>query len=223
MLLIPIKLPICYAFLLKGERPVLVDTGRPRDCAAIEKAMAQHDVAPADLSLILHTHGHWDHAGSTAELRSRTAARIAVHVADAPMMRQGDNGILRPTCLTARVCKPILNWPYPGVEPDLLIDREIDLAEFGVSARVVLTPGHTAGSLSVITDDGDALVGDLFMGGYLGGTLGPRWPSLHYFADDLEEVRASIGKLLGLSPRRFYPAHGGPLESVDVAHWLESR
>src|ERR1043166_6732936 len=138
-MLFPIKLPICYAFLLKGERAVLVDTGRPRDCAAIQRAMAQHGVTPADLSLILHTHAHWDHAGSTAELRQHTAARIAVHAADAAMMRRGDNGLLKPTGLMSWLFKPWLDGRCPGVEPDFLFDTEIDLADFGVAARVVLT------------------------------------------------------------------------------------
>src|SRR6266850_1149064 len=98
-MLIPIRLPICNAYLLKGERPILIDTGRPRDTVAIVSALAKHGVAPADLSLILHTHGHWDHCGSTAQLRRHSAARIAIHAADAPMLRRGDNGLLRPTCL----------------------------------------------------------------------------------------------------------------------------
>jgi len=222
-MLIPIKLPICYAFLLLGDRPILVDTGRPRDCASLEKALAQHGVTPADLSLILHTHGHWDHAGSTAELKQRSSAPIAIHVADVPMMRRGDNGALRPTCLFARVFKRLLDWPFPGTEPDFLIDKEIDLAEFGASARVVFTPGHTAGSISVMTRDGDALIGDLLGGGYFGGWLRPHRPGLHYFADDIDAVKASVRKLLSLLPRRLYPAHGGPLEPEEVERWLRKH
>src|SRR5271167_3071828 len=122
-MLIPIPLPICNAYLLRGDRPMLIDTGRPRDAARIVAALAGHGVALADLSLILHTHGHWDHAGSTAQLRQLTAAPIAIHAADAPMLRHGDNGELRPTCWFARVFKPLLDRRFPGIEPDLLIER----------------------------------------------------------------------------------------------------
>jgi hydroxyacylglutathione hydrolase len=220
-MLLPIPLPICYAFLLKGDRPILVDTGRPQDFPALERALRRHGVAPADLSLILHTHGHWDHAGSTAALRPLTAARIAIHAADAPMLRRGDNGVLRPTSLAARLLRPLLDGSFPGTEPDLLIEDEIDLAGFGVPARVVLTPGHTAGSISVLTAAGEFLVGDLLMGGSLGGALRPHRPGLHYFAEDLAALRRSVRKVLDLGPERIYPAHGGPLDPGDVARWLD--
>jgi hydroxyacylglutathione hydrolase len=218
-MLIPIPLPICNVFLLKGERPILIDTGRPADFATIVKALQKHGVAPADLALILHTHGHWDHCGSTAQLQPLTPARIAIHAADGPMMQRGDNGVLRPTCLSARVFKRVLDRSYPATEPDLLIEHEMDLAEFGVQARVVFTPGHTAGSISVLSPAGDAIVGDLIMGGYLGGRLRPHRPGLHYFAEDLGALRASIQKILALAPTTIYPAHGGPLDPADVARF----
>jgi glyoxylase-like metal-dependent hydrolase (beta-lactamase superfamily II) len=219
-MLVPIPLPICWAYLLKGDRSILVDTGRPQDLAALERALHGHGVAPADLSLILHTHGHWDHAGSTAALRQLTPARVAVHAADAPMMRRGDNGVLRPTGLTGWLFKPLLDRSYPRTEPDLLIEDELDLSGFGVEARVVLTPGHTTGSISVLTRDGEILIGDLLMGGWFGGWLGPHRPGLHYYAEDLATLRESVRKVLALGPRRIYPAHGGPLEPADVARWL---
>jgi glyoxylase-like metal-dependent hydrolase (beta-lactamase superfamily II) len=219
-MLVPIPLPICRAFLLKGERPILVDTGRSSDLPAIESALRRHGVDPADLSLILHTHAHWDHCGSTAGLRPQTAARIAVHAADAPMMRAGNNGVLKPTGLTARWLQPLLDRAFPPAEPDLLIEAERDLSEFGVAARVVFTPGHTAGSISVLTERGEALVGDLLMGGFFGGRLWSRRPGLHYFADDLGLLRQSLRKVLALSPRAIYPAHGGPLDPAAVARWL---
>jgi hydroxyacylglutathione hydrolase len=222
-MLVPIRLPICYAYLLRGERSILIDTGRPRDFAAIERALQQHGVAPADLSLILHTHGHWDHAGSTAQLRQVTAAPAAVHSADAPMVRCGNNGVLRPTSVFARLLRPLLDRGFQGFAPDLLIEREIDLADFGVAARVVFTPGHTAGSLSVLTSAGDIIVGDLLMGGYWGGFLMPRRPGLHYYAEDIAVVRASVRKVLALGPRCIYPAHGGPLAPAAVERWLGAR
>jgi glyoxylase-like metal-dependent hydrolase (beta-lactamase superfamily II) len=219
-MLIPIALPICNIFLLKGERAILIDTGRPQDFAAIQRALQRHGVAPRDLSLILHTHPHWDHAGSTAQLRRVTTAPAAVHVADARMARCGDNGVLRPTSLFARLLRPLVDGRCPGFEPDLLIGREIDLAEFGVAARVIFTPGHTAGSLSVLTADGDIAVGDLLMGGYFGGWLMPWRPGLHYYAVDLDALYASVRKVLALRPRRIWPAHGGPVEPAAVERWV---
>jgi glyoxylase-like metal-dependent hydrolase (beta-lactamase superfamily II) len=222
-MLIPIRLPLCYVFLLKGRRPILIDTGRPQDAAAIEHALRGHGVAPAGLALILHTHGHWDHAGSTVELRRLTMAPAAVHVADAPMVRRGDNGVLRPTGLWARLLEPFLDRGFPAFEPDLLIEREIDLSGYGVAARVIFTPGHTSGSISVVTEEGDVVIGDLLMGGYLGGRLLPGRPGLHYFVEDMEALAASVRKVLGLGPRRIYPAHGGPLEPSAVGRWVSAR
>ncbi len=59
------------------------------------------------------------------------------------------------------------------------------LDEFGCDAVILETPGHTAGSISLITAAGDAIIGDVIMGGYLGGVLFPGKPNYHYFAEDL--------------------------------------
>ena len=217
-----IALPICNVFLIQGTRSVLVDTGRPTDAARIESSLAQHGVRLSDISLFLHTHGHWDHCGSTAEFARKHSAPIAIHRADAELMRHGTNGDLKPTNLTSRVFFSLLNRPYPGVEPTLLLDGEYDLAPFGVAAKVVPTPGHTAGSISVVTAEGEVIVGDLFMGGYFGGRLLPRRPGYHYFADDLGLVRHSIQGLLNLKLRQFHVGHGGPLDPARVARWLGS-
>jgi len=215
-----IRLSICNVFLIQGERPVLVDTGRPKDFPVIVKALRRHGVELNDLSLILHTHGHWDHCGSTAQLREHTSAHIAIHRADAPMMRQGHNGVLTPRNLTARVFKPIMDLSYTGTEPTHLIDGETDLAEYGVAAKALETPGHTSGSMSVLTSDGEIIVGDLLMGGFWGGRLLRGRPSLHYFAEDLDILKRSIRKVLDLAPKRIHTSHGGPLDPGRVVRFL---
>ena len=52
-------------------------------------------------------------------------------------------------------------YRFKPVEPDILIDNDTNLDYLGFAARILPTPGHTPGSLSVITADGEAFVGDL--------------------------------------------------------------
>jgi glyoxylase-like metal-dependent hydrolase (beta-lactamase superfamily II) len=216
MTVYPIRLSISNAFLVRGERPVLIDTGCPGDAEALLRALVQAGVAVADLALILHTHGHRDHAGGTARLKQLTAAPAAVHPADADMLRRGANRPLIPTNLTGRLIRPFVDRPFPAVEPDLTLEDGMDLRPYGLAGRVVATPGHTAGSVSVRLDGGEVVAGDLLVGGYLGGLLAPHAPGYPYFAEDLAALRQSIRALLSWSPSRIYVGHGGPLDAADV-------
>lgn len=213
---VPMRLRLSNAYLVRGERPVLVDTGSPGEEKAILRVLARERIDPRSLSLILHTHGHSDHAGSTRELQRLTAAPVAVHAADATMLAAGRNGPLPPTRLKARLIRPLVDRPFPPVAPDITFDRELDLTPFGVDGQVVLTPGHTAGSISVLLEGGEAIVGDVMMGGFMGGRLQPGRPAYHYFAADLAAVRQSIRQLLDRNPSRLYVGHGGPLDPAAV-------
>jgi glyoxylase-like metal-dependent hydrolase (beta-lactamase superfamily II) len=215
--IVPFRLGIANAFLVTGDRAILVDSARPGDGRALVGLLKQAGVEVADLALILHTHGHWDHAGSTRELKEWTQAPVAIHRADAEMLRRGDNGKLCGTCWTGRWLRPVLDRRYPGVKADVELDGEVDLTPYGVRARVLPTPGHTPGSVSVLTAEGEAIVGDLLMGGYFGGMFWPRRPTLHYYAEDMALVRASIRQLLAAGPTRVYVGHGGPLDPRAIA------
>src|SRR5204862_6460660 len=118
-------------------------------------------------SLILLTHGHWDYAGGAAALKAATKAPVAIHHADADRARRGVNGTLTATNLFGRTFRRLLDKSFPPVEPDVLFGEGRDLREFGVAARILFTPGHTPGSISVRTDDGAIIVGDLMMAGWI--------------------------------------------------------
>jgi len=214
-------------FLLRGEGgSVLVDTGLPGGEGQVLTRLAAHDVAPDDLRLILITHGHTDHFGSAAALRERTGAPVAVHALDADALRRGVHQpeSLRPTSRTVAFLMrlPLLRLPdrAPGLEPDLVFEGEFRLDGYGVAGRVVPTPGHTPGSVSVLLDGGEAVVGDLVMGRLMGLVRRPGPPLVAW---DLARNRASIRWLLTLSPRVVYAGHGGPFRPDDLAGLAAGR
>ena len=218
----PLRLSISNVYLISGARDILVDAGAPKDVPGIISFLQAHGIGPGKLQLILLTHGHWDHAGGAAQLRAALRVPVAIHRADADLARRGINGPLKATNITGRLLRPFLDRSYPPVEPDLLIEDEIDLTAFGVEARILFTPGHTPGSLSVRTADAQIIVGDLLMGGWFGGWLFPTRPGLHYYVDDLALVHASVQKVLAGSPRIIHPAHGGPLDPEEVVRRFPS-
>ena len=214
--IIRIKLSFSSIYLVKGRKAILVDTGMPGEEDKILQAIAQTGGKASDISLILHTHAHVDHAGSSAVLAARLGIPTAVHRLDESMMRSGRMNPLKPLGIEARMVKLMVNRPFPPVNPDLFVDESTDLSTYGVEGRILHTPGHTAGSISVLMPSGEAIVGDLLRGGYLGGELFGTHPKYHYFADDLQAMRTSIQKIIQFKTTRLYLGHGGPLEAVAV-------
>jgi hydroxyacylglutathione hydrolase len=220
MEIIKLKLALSNAYLVRGRKTILVDTGSPREGMKILRALARLGIEPKDFSLILHTHAHFDHAGSTLQLKHWIDVPTAVHTADAEMLARGRVHAPTPTNLEGRLIIPFVNTPFSAVKADILIDEEISLKEFGVNGKVIFTPGHTAGSISVLLANGEAIVGDLMMGGSMGGNLFPSRPNYHYYADDLAQVRASIRKLIDMKVKKFYVGHGGPLGADVVQNYF---
>jgi hypothetical protein len=62
-------------------------------------------------------------------------------------------------------------------------------------------------------DAGEAVLGDILIGGFLGGLLKPTWPRLPYFADDINVLMRSIVHLLPHVSGKLHVGHGGPLDA----------
>ncbi len=211
-----VRIPIGYAnvFLIRGKRHVLVDTGIPGSEHKVVARLTRKGIDPAAISLIVVTHGHFDHFGSVDRLRDMLHVPVAIHRHDADSLRQGVNQRVVPRTTQARLLLLLLKGRVPGFvpfEPDIILDDRMSLAEYGVAGQVIATPGHTPGSVSICTEGGECLVGDLLMGGK------PNYPM---FADDLEEVKRSIEKVMALGPRLIYPGHGRPFDASLVARLL---
>lgn len=211
MQIFKIRLSVSNAYLVKDRKAMLVDTGSSNEADKILAAVKRAGVDEKDISLILHTHGHVDHAGSTAELKRRLGAPVAVHAEDAFMLKTGTNGTVNPINFEASIYKRLLVKPFEPSEPDLVIEKEMTLKEFGVNARVAFTPGHTKGSISVLFGNNEAIIGDVMMGGLMGGNLFPSRPTYHYFYENFDEIKASIRKVIEYKPVKVYVGHGGPM------------
>lgn len=217
---IPIKLGLVKSFLVKGNQSLIVDTGYPGNGERILDHLRANHIEPSDLSLIIITHGHIDHYGSADELRKLTGAPVAMHRADAEYLRKGINCIGRPITLSGHIFKSVfIRKEQPvmkSLQADVVFEEDIDLKDFGVNGRIVHTPGHTTGSVSVILSDGTAIIGDLMMG----GILRKQTPHFPLFANNLSQLEESIRKILALSPGVIHASHGGPFTKAAVERFL---
>jgi glyoxylase-like metal-dependent hydrolase (beta-lactamase superfamily II) len=208
---IPVKMgPMTVmAYALLGERVVLVDTGVAGQESTILSAIAEKGRQPQDVSLILLTHGHGDHAGSAAALRESTGAPIALGAGDEEKCRAGVDHEMQARGVVGKIVLSMIQrrrskeGEAAGPEPDIVIDGRFPLQGYGVDAVAVPMPGHTRGSVAVFTVRGDALVGDLLGGGGRSRSE----PRRGIFVCDEDAMSASIQAVMDRRPRLTYTGH----------------
>ena len=215
----PIRLSISNAYLVKGPVSILIDTGSPGEGKKIVRFLSKHGLKLSDIALLLHTHGHSDHCGSTRELLDQCKIPTALHVGDLSMAVSGKNGPISTTTLFSKILVPFVDKPFAAFTPDYFLDTLTNLSSFGINANILHTPGHSKGSVSIEFDNGEMFIGDLLMGGMLGGAFFPGQPGYHYFIEDRTVLHRSIERVLDRPVQRYWVGHGGPLQAKDVRNW----
>jgi hydroxyacylglutathione hydrolase len=186
---------------------ILADT-RSREAIAIDTAIPSlawiaDELAARDwtLKLIVSTHGHWDHIGDNAAVAGHTGAEVAVHPLD-----------------RARLTDPQPLFAPFDIPPSV---PALDLVEGGlirfgeVRLRVLHTPGHTEGSVCLLSeDDGLLYSGDtLFAGG---------WGRVDLPGGDPAAMVESLARLTGLEDRvSVFPGHGSTTTIGRERAWME--
>ncbi len=204
-----IPVGICNCFLLRGERTILIDAGAWNGMPAFVSRMKELNVDPKQIDLILLTHGHWDHITNLSAIREMTGAKVAIHGRDQFMVETGEPPFPAGATPYGRMMswssKKLIHPHLPKVKADMVIDDSgLSLSEYGIPGKVVYTPGHTMGHVSIILDSGEAFVGDMAMNAwFLRITSG-----LPVLADDINMVVQSWKKILPMGIKRIYPAHG---------------
>ena len=180
-------------YLISGAcASVLVDTDYTGTMPAFYRAIKDAGVRICDIDYVLATHFHPDHCGLMGELAGQGVKPVVmetqmpfVHFSDAIFMRS-----------------PALSY----VPLDDALIRELTfeesrafLKECGIGGQIVSTPSHSEDSVSLILDDGTAIVGDLEPIAYLEG----------YDDDDLHKaaLKSDWDKILSFDPRVVLHAH----------------
>jgi len=198
----------CY-LLTVDKGFVLIDTGFSKNRVETERELESAGCTPETLKLILLTHGDFDHSGNAAYFRKKYSVRIAMHIDDEGMVEKGDLFYNRKSNFFMRMMGKIMLFFLKGdlkkgdrFTPDRHIDDGYDLSEFGLDARVIYVPGHSKGSIGILTS-----ICDFFCGDLLENTKKPAKNSL---IADKKAFNESLEKLKGLKINTVYPGHGEP-------------
>jgi hydroxyacylglutathione hydrolase len=218
----PIGLVDSECYLIRSEGSILIDAGAPNKAKGIVKALERLAVQPEEIQLIVLTHGHWDHIGSAKEIKEITGAKIAMHQAEKDWLEKSLKLLPPGVTLWGRILMGltairIASVHIPATHVDVILgDEALSLAEYGIPGKVIYTPGHTLGSVSVLLQTGDALVGDLAMNGFP-LRMGPGLPTV---AEDMQRVKESWRFLLEQGAETVYPGHGKPFPAEIIRRAL---
>jgi hydroxyacylglutathione hydrolase len=163
---------------------VIVDPGG--DTAPLLQEIQQRHVT---VKAILNTHGHFDHSAGNADL-AHFNVPLAIHPADRELLAEGGGA----------------TWfglpEVPAVQPTLDLTEGFELAVGKLHLRVIETPGHTPGSVSLyIAEERALLTGDTLFASGVGRTDLP--------GGDPRALTESLKRLLTLPPETvIYPGHG---------------
>jgi len=214
----PIPLGVDQCYIIQDKGVIMIDGGAPKKRKAFIKSTKKTSITPEEIKLLILTHGHWDHIGSAKDIKEITGAKIAMHRREKDWLEKSLKPL--PPAVTlwgnifAKVMAPFMSFVhFPATNVDIIFgDDEVDLAEFGIAGKVIPTPGHSPGSVSVLLETGDAFVGDLAMNGFPLRLS----PGLPIFAEDMQKVKDGWKLLLDNGAKKVYPAHGNPFPAEII-------
>ena len=193
---------------------VMVDTGVQWNMKRIKLLFQKYNLIPSDIKLIVLTHVHRDHTGNLQKLKKLTDADVLVHKNEYQNLKNGfipiPDGQGRYSQFISKMGKllfPRFSSPRP-FRAELINEDEYNLIEFRIKGKVIFTPGHSAGSQSVLI--GKRLFsGDAFLN-LPNGIIFP------HFADDPRTLLQTWQRIFDMGIEEIFPGHGKPF-AIEVA------
>jgi glyoxylase-like metal-dependent hydrolase (beta-lactamase superfamily II) len=208
-----IELDFVNAYLVEADGGfVLIDTGMGLHWARLEAELRALGCLPEKLKVVIITHGDLDNVGNCAILQRKYNAQIAMHAGDSAMVEDGALPKRRSRTLSGMLFSWLArlrmgNMTAVRFKPDILLSDGQGLSKaYGFKAKIVHIPGHTKGSIGILTKEGNLFVGDTL--------VNKEKPETAMYIENAAELKASIEKLKGFKVKMVYPGHGKPF-SMD--------
>ena len=220
------------AYLIRhGDAVILIESGPGSTQAALQTALAQEGLSAADVTHVLLTHIHLDHAGAAGWL-AQQGAEIYVHPIGAPHMLNPEKLIASATRIYGDRMELLWGEFLPIPQSQLKIPNDAEAIRIGSAEFIPLnTPGHAEHHYVYLFEDiafcGD--VGGVRIPGYQYLRVPMPPPELH-----IERWHASIARIRKEKPARIAPTHYGIFDDVEwqlrevekgldsAARWLDA-
>ena len=201
------------SYLIKHQDAVvLIESGPGSTLSALETGLAKENLSPRDITHVLLTHIHLDHAGAAGWL-SRQGAEIHVHPNGAPHLLHPEKLIASAARIYGDRMQSLWGEFLPVEQGQLKVPQDAQEISIGNLKFVAInTPGHAEHHYSYLFEDvcfsGD--VGGVRIPGYpyMRAPMPP--PELHF-----GRWQESLARLRSLKFTRMAPTHFGMFEDAD--------
>lgn len=200
----------CY-LVKTSDTFILIDTGWKNRRSVLEKRLGKAGCNKDNLKLIILTHGDFDHSGNCLYFSKKYNAGIAMHDDDLGMVENGDMfwNRKKPHPIMKLLAKAMFKLPPEDrFRPTIFLKNDQDLKEYNADASVIHLPGHSKGSIGILTTDGALICGDLFE-----NSKKSRFNSI---MDDIVAARSSLKILTTKKITTIYPGHGKPFGGNEL-------
>ena len=223
---------ITAGYLIRGDRPCLVETGTASSAPVVRDALASLGIGAGDLATVVVTHIHLDHAGGAGDIAAMfPAADIVVHHRGARHLADPSRLMAGARAVYGAALDRLFGVLAPVPAERIIALEDTGTVDLGGGRRLDshYSPGHAKHHVGLIdSDSGDLYVGDA-AGVYLPetGDVRPATPPPDF---DLEVALASIRKFAALEPSRLLFSHYGPVTSItetlersveEIKVWVE--
>jgi len=209
---------ITAGYLIRGEKPCLVETGAARSAGEVVAALARLGVGPDDLATIVVTHIHLDHAGGVGDLAATfPRAEVVVHEAGARHLADPSKLMASAARVFGNVLEEMFGVLRPTDAGRIRVLTDGATVDLGGGRRLDSfdSPGHARHHVGLL----DSLTGDLYTGDAAGvwtpetGDLRPATPPPEF---DLDAALASLERMRERRPTRLLFSHFGPVSDVGT-------
>ncbi|HEX5009961.1 MAG TPA: subclass B3 metallo-beta-lactamase [Planctomycetota bacterium] len=179
---------------------ILIGGAMPGSEALIQAAIREAGFDPADIRILLDTHAHADHAGTLAAFQQLTGALVAAS--------EGDRALLESGGTTDYLFADVPSLHFPPVHVDRVLADGDQVSLGGVTLTARLTPGHTPGNTTWITDvEQDGRTWRVVLAGSCSVNPGTRLTHEPSYPGILEDYRRSLALLESLQPDIWVAPH----------------